>query len=444
MAPRARLRSGGRRVERLLIRGGRVLDPASGRDEVADLLIEDGLVAEIGAGLAGKDAEVVEASGCWVAPGLIDMHSHLREPGHQYKEDLASGGRAAVAGGFTSVACMANTAPVNDDPSVTHYILHRASVDSPARIYPIAAATKGLAGEVMTEMVALSEAGAVAFSDDGHTISDAGVMRVVLEYSKMVKLPVIVHAEDPALRGHGVINEGPVSTYLGLPGNPTLAEDILVARDLMLARLTGARLHIAHVTSAGAVKLISAARDEGVQVTAEVTPHHLTLTDEATAGYDTNFKMAPPLRSAEDMEACRQALVEGVIDVIATDHAPHALHEKEVEYTVAPPGILGLETAYAVVMDLVRENLLSPLALMQRMSTNVARILDIEGGSLEVGSRADVAVLNPELRWVYDPSKGYSKSRNSPWSGKELVGCAVATIVGGRIVYDRDRGVLVP
>ena len=260
----------------------------------------------------------------------------------------------------------------------------------------------------------------------------------------MVELPVIVHAEDPALRGHGVINEGPVATRLGLPGNPTMAEDIMVARDLMLARLTGARLHIAHVTSAGAVKLIREARDEGVQVTAEVTPHHLTLTDADTAGFDTNFKMAPPLRSAKDVEACRQALVEGVIDIIATDHAPHALHEKEVEYTVAPPGVLGLETAYAVVMELVREKLLSPLELMRRMSTNPARILGIQGGDLAAGSRADLAVLNPELRWVYDPVKGYSKSRNSPWAGRELVGCPVATIVGGRIVYDKDRGVLVP
>jgi len=431
-------------VERLLIRGGRVLDPASDRDEVADLLVEDGAVAEIGSGLAAEGAEVVEASGCWVAPGFVDMHTHLRAPGQEYKEDLASGGRAAVAGGFSAVACMANTSPVNDDPSVTHYILQRAAEDSPARIYPIAAATRGLAGEVMTEMVALAEAGAVAFSDDGHTVSDAGVMRVVLEYSKMVKLPVIVHAEDPALRAHGVINEGLVSTRLGLPGNPTMAEDIMVARDLMLARLTGARLHIAHVTSAGAVKLIREARDEGVQVTAEVTPHHLTLTDADTAGFDTNFKMAPPLRSAKDVEACRQALVEGVIDIIATDHAPHALHEKEVEYTVAPPGVLGLETAYAVVMELVREKLLSPLELMRRMSTNPARILGIQGGDLAAGSRADLAVLNPELRWVYDPVKGYSKSRNSPWAGSELVGCPVATIVGGRIVYDKDRGVLVP
>jgi dihydroorotase len=430
-------------VERLLIRGGRVLDPTSARDEVADVLIEDGAIAEIGCDLSAAEAEVLDASGCWVAPGLIDMHSHLREPGQEYKEDLASGGRAAVAGGFTSVACMANTSPVNDDPAVTHYILERAGEDSPARVHPIAAATKGLAGEVMTEMVALREAGAVAFSDDGKTIADAGVMRRVLSYSRLADLPVIVHAEDCSLRGQGVINEGPVSTRLGLPGNPTMAEDILVARDLMLARLTGARLHVAHVSSAGAVKLIREARDAGLQVTAEVTPHHLTLTDEATAGYDTNFKMAPPLRSAEDVRACRQALVEGVIDVIATDHAPHALYEKEVEYTAAPPGVLGLETAYAVVMDLVRDEELSPLELMRCMSSSVARILGVGGGSLAVGGCADVVVLNPELRWTYDPAKGYSKSRNSPWAGSELTGCAVATIVGGRLVYHRDRGVLV-
>jgi len=428
----------------MLIRGGRVLDPASELDARADVLIEDGRVAAVGPDLDVRGAEVVEATGCWVAPGFIDLHTHLREPGQEYKEDLGSGGRAAVAGGFTSIACMANTDPVNDDPSVTEYILNRAKSDSPARVYPIAAATMGLQGEVMTEMSALREAGAVAFSDDGKTISDAGVMRRVLEYSTLVGMPVVVHAEDCSLRGAGVVNEGPVSTRLGLPGNPCLAEDILVARDLMLTRLTGARLHVAHISSAGAVDLVRRARETGLSVTAEVTPHHLTLTDEASLGYDTNTKMAPPLRSAADVAACRKALAEGVIDVIATDHAPHAVHEKEVEFTAAPPGVLGFETAYGVVMDLVRENELTPLELVRRMSTNALRIVDIPGGSLAVGSPGDVAVLDPERRWTYDPAKGYSKSRNSPWAGHELTGRVVATVVDGRLVYHCDRGVLVP
>jgi dihydroorotase len=431
-------------VARLLIRGGRILDPARDMDESAELLIEEGRIVALGSDLEARGAEVVDATGCWVAPGFVDLHTHLREPGQEYKEDLGSGGRSAVAGGFTSIACMANTDPVNDDPAVTHYILDRAAKDSPAKIYPIAAATMGLRGEVMAEMVTLRDAGAIAFSDDGHTISDSGVMRSVLEYSRLVELPIIVHAEDCSLRADGVINEGPISTRLGLPGNPCLAEDVLVARDLMLTRLTGARLHVAHISSAGSVELVRRAREEGLQVTAEVTPHHLTLTDEWTLGYDTNTKMAPPLRSAADVAACRRGLVEGVIDVIATDHAPHAVHEKEVEFTAAPPGILGFETAFPVVMDLVRGGELSPLELIRRLSTNAQRVVDLPGGGLSVGSAGDVVILDPERVWTYDPAKGYSKSRNSPWSGKELTGKVIATIVDGHLVYHSDRGVLLP
>jgi dihydroorotase len=429
-------------VARILVRGGRVLDPAADLDQAADILIDEGQIQEVGSELEARGAEVLDATGCWVAPGFVDMHTHLREPGQEYKEDIASGGRAAVAGGFTAVACMANTNPVNDDPAVTDYIIDRARQDSPARVYPIAAATQGLAGEVMTEMVALRDAGAVAFSDDGKTIMDSGVMRRVLEYSKLVDVPVVVHAEDRTLVGAGVVNEGSVSTRLGLPGNPAAAEEILVARDLMLARLTGARLHVAHVSTQGAIERIRRAREEGVQVTAEVTPHHLALTDEATLGYDTNTKMAPPLRSAADVAACRTALAEGLIDAIATDHAPHAVHEKEVEFTEAPPGILGLETAFAVVVELVREQRLSPLELIRRLSTNPVRILGCGGGSLAVGEPGDLVVLDPQRRWTYDPAKGYSKSRNSPWSGQEFTGRVIATTVGGNLVYHADRGVL--
>jgi len=430
-------------VSRIWIRGGRVLDPAQGIDQPADVLLEDGKVAAVQPELDVRGAEVVDASGCWVAPGLVDMHAHLREPGQEYKEDLASGGRAAVAGGFTAVACMANTEPPNDDPAVTHYILERASQDSPARIYPIAAATRRLEGQVMTEMVALFDAGAVAFSDDGATIMDSGVMRNVLDYSKLTGAPVIVHAEDCRLRGAGVVNEGAVSTRLGLPGNPTAAEEIHIARDIALAELTGARLHIAHVSSGHSVELIRRARDRGLSVTAEVTPHHLTLTDEATASYDTSTKVAPPLRAAGDVEACVRGLAEGVIDAIATDHAPHALHEKEAHFEIAPPGMLGFETAYGVVMALVRESQLTPLELIERMSTSPARILGVEGGSLEPGTVGDVVVLDPERVWVYDTSKGYSKSRNSPWDGMQLTGRSVATFVAGELVYHVDRGVLV-
>ena len=427
---------------RTLIRGGRVLDPGNGRDEAADVLIEEGRIARVGAGLDASGAEVIDATGCWVAPGLIDMHTHLREPGQEYKEDIRSGGRAAAAGGFTSVACMANTHPVNDDPSVTKYIIDQARSNSPVHVYPIAAATIGLNGEVMTEMAALKEAGAVAFSDDGRCTEDANVMRHVLEYSKLVDAVIMGHAEDECLRADGVVNEGPVSTRLGLPANPAAAEEIRVSRDIALAELTGARLHIAHVSTKGAVNSIREARERGIQVTGEVSPHHLTLTDEENLGYDTSTKMAPPLRSDADVAACRRGLVEGVIDAIATDHAPHAVYEKDVEFTAAPCGILGFETAYPVVMDLVRTGELTPLELMVRMSTAAAAILKIPGGNFDPGSPADVVVLDPERIWKYDPAHGYSKSRNSPWAGREMVGRPIYTLVDGNIVFDIARGAL--
>jgi dihydroorotase len=430
-------------VGRWLVRRGRLLDPAQERDEVCDLLIEDGVVVALEPNLDVPGAEVLDASGCWVVPGLVDLHTHLREPGQEYKEDIGSGGRAAVAGGFSSIACMANTQPVNDDPSVTEYVLERARSDSPARVYPIAAATRGLEGQVMTEFEALVRSGAVAFSDDGKTIMDSGVMRRVLEYSRLVERPVVVHCEDRTLVGKGVVNEGPVSTRLGLPGNPAVAEAVHVARDLMLAEFTGAHLHVAHVSTAAAVDLIRLARERGVHVTAEVTPHHLTLPDEATAGYDTNTKMAPPLRSPADLVACRAGLVDGTLDAVATDHAPHAVHEKETDFSEAPPGVIGFETAVPVCLDLVRSGELSPLEWTRRVSTNPARVLGLQAGTLAAGSSADVALVDPDQEWVYDPFKGFSKSRNSPWAGHTLRGRCVATFVSGQLVYHVGKGVLV-
>jgi dihydroorotase len=430
-------------VSRLLIRGGRVLDPATETDAVADLLLVEGRVEALGRDLRAEDVTVVDASGCWVCPGFLDLHSHLREPGQEYKEDIATGGRAAAAGGFTAVACMANTHPVNDDPAMTDFIIDRAEHDSPVRVYPVAAATKGLEGQVMTEMAALVAAGAVAFSDDGKTIMDSGVMRRVLEYSRLVEAAIITHAEDRTLVAGGVVNEGPVSTRLGLPGNPAIAEELLVARDLLLARHTGAHLHVAHVSTRGAIDHIRRARDAGVHVTAEVSPHHLTLTDEQALEFDTNAKVAPPLRSAEDRDACRAALCDGTIDAIATDHAPHALHEKELDFREAPPGMIGFETAVAVVLDLVRNREITPLEWVRRMSTNPARILRVSGGSLAHGAVADVTIVDPTRVWTYDPVKGYSKSVNSPWAGQTLEGRATHTIVGGEIVYDVERGILI-
>jgi dihydroorotase len=431
-------------MSRVLIRGGRILDPAAGRDERGDVLIDEGRIARVGPDLDARGAERIEAEGAWITPGFVDLHTHLREPGQEYKEDIASGGRSAVAGGFTSVACMANTHPVNDDPAMTDYILDRAANDSPAKVYPVAAATMGLAGERMTEMVALVEAGAVAFSDDGKTIMDASVMRRVLEYSRLVDAPVIVHCEDRCLVGDGVMNEGEMSTRLGLPGNPGIAELVHIERDLRLAELTGAHVHVAHVSTSGGVDAIRVARERGIHITAEVTPHHLSLTDEATASYDTNTKVAPPLRTAADVEACRIGLVDGTLDAIATDHAPHALHEKDLEFTEAPPGMIGFETAAAVVLDLVRSQEITPLELIRRLSTNPARILRRPGGTLAEGEPADITLLDPERRWVYDPAKGFSKSRNSPWAGQTLQGRVVATLVDGRLVYHVDKGVLVP
>jgi dihydroorotase len=431
-------------MSRVLIQGGRVIDPASGRDEIADVLLANGVVEAVGPKLAANGADVVDARGCWVTPGFIDLHTHLREPGQEYKEDIASGGRSAAAGGFTTIACMANTNPVNDDPSVTDYILDRARQDSPVKVLPVAAATKGLAGEVMTEMVALAKSGAVAFSDDGKTIMDSGMQRRVLEYSKLTGKPVMVHAEDRCLVNDGVVNEGPVSTKLGLPGNPTIAETVHVARDIQLAELTGAHLHVAHVSSAGAVALIREAKNRGVHVTAEVSPHHLTLTDEATLGFSTNAKMAPPLRSARDVAACVAGLADGTLDAIATDHAPHAVHEKDVEFTAAPPGILGFETALPVVLALVRNDSVSAKQLVAALTVNPARVLGLAQGRLEAGAPGDVVVIDPERKWIYDPAKGFSKSRNSPWAGQEMHGRVTHTLVNGRLVYHADRGVLVP
>lgn len=424
----------------LLLKEGRVIDPACERDETSDVLIKDGVITGIAPNIKCEDAKIVDAKGLWVTPGFIDLRSHLREPGEEYKEDLSSGGKAAAAGGFTAVAVMARTTPVNDDPSVTHYILERAREKSPVRILPIAAATRGLQGEIMTEMAALVRAGAVAVSDDNRTITNGGTMRRVLEYSTLVGIPVVVHAEDETLAGGGVVHEGKISTRLGLTGSPVVAEASVIARDVMLAALTGAHLHVSHVSSMLGVNLIRSAKENGVRITAEVTPHHLMLTDEACLGYKTNAKVLPPLRSAEDRAALRQGIADGVLDVIATDHAPHAEEDKETDFQSAPPGVIGLETAFSVVTPLLDEKVLSPINLIRRLSTDAARIIAVPGGSLGIGEQADLAMISPKESWLYDPTAGNSKSRNTPWSGKTLTGRVRKTIVSGQIIYDLDEG----
>jgi dihydroorotase len=425
-------------VSALLVRGGRVLDPAGGVDALADVLVLDGRIVRVGPALeAPAEARVVDAAGWVVCPGFIDMHVHLREPGYEYKETVATGTRAAAAGGFTAVCCMANTLPVNDNRAVTDYILARARTDGVVRVYPIGAVSRELEGKRLAELGEQAEAGCVGFSDDGRCVTDAGLYRRAMEYSLPFGLPVISHAEDYSLAGAGVMHEGPVSTELGLAGQSAAAEDVMVARDILLAELTGAHVHIAHVSTAGAVRLIRDGKARGVAVTAEVTPHHLVLTDEAVRGWDPNLRMQPPLRSKRDLEALLEALVDGTIDAIATDHAPHATAEKEGEFAAAANGVIGLETAVPVLLDrLVRPGRLDLATLVARLSAGPARLLHLPGGSLAAGAPADLTLLDPGRPWRVDPAAFRSRSRNTPFGGWTGTGAPVMTIVGGRVAWE--------
>ena len=417
----------------LLIKNGRVLDPAAGVDAVQDLLVTDGRIARSGKDLpAPIGGETVDATGKVVCPGFIDIHTHLREPGHEYKETVASGTRAAAAGGFTAVCCMANTVPVNDNHAVTDYILAKARVEGVVRVYPIGAVTKNLDGTQLAELAEQAEAGCVAFSDDGKCVMNALLYRRAMEYALPFGTPIISHAEDGDLARDGVMNEGLVSTELGLGGQPAAAEEVMIARDIVLAELTGAHVHIAHVSTAGAVRMVREAKARGVHVTCEVTPHHLLLTDEAVRSFDPNTKMAPPLRSKRDVEALQEALADGTIDGIATDHAPHALSEKEDEFAEAQNGIVGLETAVCVLLDrLVRPGRIDLATLVARLSPGPARLLNLPGGSLGPGAPADITILDLERPWTVDPMRFRSRSRNTPFAGWTGTGAPWMTIVGG-------------
>ncbi len=426
--------------ERLLIAGGTVVDPVAGTTGPGDVRVEDGRIVAVGPpGTLGADARVLDARGLLVLPGLIDAHVHLREPGYEYKETIATGVRAALAGGFAAVACMANTNPPNDSGAVTQFILDRAAAAGGARVYPIGAVSVGLAGERLAEFGEMRRAGIVAVSDDGRPVMDAGLMRRALEYAQLFDLPVIAHEEDRHLAAGGVMHEGLVSLRLGLRGIPAAAEEVMVARDLALAELTGGRLHVAHVSTAGSVALIRAARARGVRVTAEATPHHLFLTDEAVADYDPNAKMAPPLRPRADVEALRAAVADGTIEVIATDHAPHHRDEKEVEFEAAANGVIGLETALPLGLRLVAEGVLDLPTLVARLTVGPARALGLPGGTLAPGAPADLTLVDPERRWRVDPRQLRSRSRNTPFAGWEMVGRAVTVMVGGRVVYEDER-----
>jgi dihydroorotase len=425
-------------MKKLIIKGGRVIDPAQSLDDTLDILIENGKISSLGKDLTAKDATIIDASGKLVTPGLVDIHVHLRDPGLEYKEDIVSGTRSAVAGGFTSIACMPNTKPVNDNHAITSYILQKAAREGSCRVFPLASITKGMAGESLTEMGELKEAGCCAVSDDGVPVSNSEMMRRAMEYARPFGLAVATHAEDLALVGSGVMNEGPVSTELGLKGIPWVSEDSATVRDVMLAEMTGCRLHVCHVSTKGAVEIVRQAKKRGVPVTCEAAPHHFTLTEEAVRGYNTNAKMNPPLRSEEDRQAVLAGLADGTIDAIATDHAPHHIDEKNVEFNLAMNGVVGLETALPLSLKLVRDGVIDLHRMIELLTCGPARALNLPVGTLEVGSDADVSVIDPEFLWTVDAQQLASKSKNTPFDGWQMQGAALYTIVGGKVRFTRE------
>ncbi len=427
----------------LLIKGGRIIDPSQNVDEVGNLLIAEGKISWHGKGEPPKgDYEVLDAKGLVVCPGLIDLHSHLRDPGYEEKETIASGTRAAARGGFTTICCMPNTNPPLDSQTAIEYIKSTAEEEGVVRVLPIGCISKGRKGKELTEMGELAAAGVIAFSDDGEPALNSYIMRQALDYSRAFSLPITDHCEDTILTEGGQMNEGVVSAKLGLRGIPNAAEDIIVARDLALAQLTGGWLHIAHTTTAGAVELIRRAKEKGINVTAEATPHHLTLTEERVIGYDTNAKVNPPLRTEKDIEALIEGLNDNTIDIIATDHAPHTEGDKLCEFAKAPFGISGLETALGALMGLVHKKKLSLTTLIAKLTSEPAKILgEKQGklGTLAVGAEADVTLFDPEREWVVDTKEFASKGKNTPLAGEKLKGKVIATTYQGKIVY-KDEG----
>jgi len=420
----------------ILVKGGRVMNPASGTDALADVLIDGERIAKIGAGIAAPDAEILNAAGLIVAPGFIDLHCHLREPGQEISETIETGTRAAACGGFTAVCCMPNTQPVNDNAAVTRSIVERAVASSSVRVWPIGAASIGSKGEALAEIAGMQDAGIVAVSDDGRPIATAKLMRQVMEYCDSLGLPVIDHCEDTSLAAGGVMREGPRSIRLGLKGIPAASESICVGRDVELAALTGARLHIAHLSTRASLDHVRAARANGLAVTCEVTPHHFTLIDEDVV-YDTNFKMNPPLASRDDREALLEGIADGGVDAIATDHAPHHPASKDVEFDSAPFGITGFDTALALgLSELVHTKHISLMRLVELFTTGPARVLGIER-KLAVGAPADITIFSTEAKWTFRAAESASRSRNTPFDGREFRGAPMATIVGGRVVFRR-------
>lgn len=422
----------------ILLKGGRLIDPVSGRDESLDIHIADGRIERIGKSLLVPSAQVIDARGKIVAPGFLDMHVHLREPGFEYKETILTGCTAAAAGGFTGVCCMPNTNPAIDDESVIRTIQSkaRAALNGLVDVYPVAAVTAGRKGEHLAPLAELSAAGAVAFTDDGDPVHDAEIMRRALEYSSMFGKPIIQHAQDMPMTKGGVMNEGFTATSLGLPGMPSAAEDIMIARDIRLAQFTGGQYHVAHMSTAGGVDLVRQAKTKGLRVTCEVTPHHIALTDEVVRSYNTNTKMNPPLRTKEDVEALKQGLKDGTVDVIATDHAPHSFDEKEVEYQAAPFGIVGLETAVGLaITELLLKNVLSLFQIVEKFAVNPRRILHLPDIKITEGETANLTVIDPAVEWIVDPQAFKSRSKNTPFGGFRLTGKAVGVFNNGEVYW---------
>jgi dihydroorotase len=426
-------------MPKLLIKNGRVVNPATRFDQVTDVLIEDGAIATIAPNLVVSHAEVFDAGGMIVAPGFIDMHVHLREPGFEYAETIESGSRAAAAGGFTSIACMPNTSPVNDSTTVTSYIVERARRSAVVNVYPIGAITKNSAGEHLAAIGSMKAAGIVAVSDDGRPVMSARVMRRAMETARSFDLPVIDHCEDLTLSAGGDMHEGLESVRLGLRGIPSASEDVMVARDILLAELTGARFHVAHISTSRAVQMVAYAKSKGLPVSCEATPHHFALADTDVIPYDSDFKMKPPLRSREDVEAVIEGVASGAVDALATDHAPHPGSEKMQEFERCPFGITGLETALALALErLVHTGKISIMRLVEMFTTAPARILAIDKGRLAAGATADITIFDPDLEWTFDVNKSLSRSRNSPFHNRSFRGAPVATVVGGAVVWRRD------
>ena len=432
--------SGKRETARIVLRGGRVLDPSQNLDQKGDLVVSDGKVEAFetatGAGY-GDDVKVIDCSGLVVSPGFIDVHCHLREPGREDVETIATGARAAAAGGFTAVCAMPNTQPVTDNQAAVGFVLRQGQMAGAARVHPIGAISLGQEGKSLAEFGEMVGAGAVAVSDDGRPVASAHLMRTALEYARTFNIPVADHCEEPTLAAGGAMNEGIISARLGLKGVPAEAEEIMVIRDILLARLTGGHVHLCHMSTKGSVELIRWGKERGIRVTAEACPHHLSLTEDAVAGYNTNAKMNPPLRTLEDVEAIRDAVRDGTIDLVATDHAPHHYDEKEREFADAPNGIVGLETALAVLIKwLVKPGIIDIGTMIDRMSVSPARIFNLPGGTLRRGAAADVTVFDPSREWTVDAAKFRSKGRNSPYVGQTLQGVVMCTIVGGKIVHE--------